>query len=129
MYKYELSQGTPDGTDWVIDLEHKKYFSQEEFINEMEDAICETFEQEMKDPDALIYVSIVNKKILTKNLEKRGFVINGSVPTACYDFQPYCRDFESTNKLDVVITKIKTRFKKQLEVRRELKATAKKVLQ
>jgi len=127
MHKYELSQGTPEGTDWTIDLEHEKLFTQEEFAKEMEDIICEAFEEELKDLNAYVFKSTMDRKILTETLRKHGFILDLSEPDARYIYEPFCRDSDPDNKLDVVLDKVEDRRKKRQEERRKTRESEKRM--
>lgn len=113
MYKYELYQDSPEGIDWIMKLVHEKCFTQKEFANEMEDVICETFEETMKDPESFVLKSYMDDEKLAETLKKHGFSLDTCSPHATYGYSPFDGADEFDDKLGRMLKKIESCHKER----------------
>lgn len=87
MNHYRISAGTPEGTDWSLDVDHEKKFSEEEFNEIAEQAIVFSLENEFK-IRGHAFLSSINMDHVYDYLVSKGFVSPDSI-TAAYYIEPY----------------------------------------
>ena len=87
MNHYRISAGNPEGTDWVLDIDHEKEFTEDEFNEIAEQAIVYALEKEFK-KRKYAFVSSIETNFIYEFLVSKGFVAPDRI-SAAYYLEPY----------------------------------------
>lgn len=87
MHHYRISAGNPEGTDWVLDIDHEKEFTTEEFNEIAEAAILHALEFEYE-KEGHAFTSSIETDFVFGYLLLKGFVTSDDL-TQAYHFEPY----------------------------------------
>ena len=104
MFRYQLIQDDPEGIEWVRELMSEKKYTQKEFKELMETAICAAFEEQMKSFDVCVFKSQVDDEILEQKLLDLGFKSAETGHQARYVYSPF--DYEPGEKMSKLFAKI-----------------------
>lgn len=86
MNHYRISAGNPEGIDWVLDMDHEKEFTKEEFNDIAEQAIVFALEKDFEKKKHA-FVSSIETDFIYEFLASKGFAPDNI--SAAYYLEPY----------------------------------------
>ena len=102
MYIYKISSGNPEGFDFFYSVTHDKLYSQEEFVDLIEELLAECYEEHWVEYG----FSMLNAEKFSDKLINRGFKFQREEWIASYDLEPYWGgDYIKSKRLLAAINK------------------------